>query len=353
MSTTAPSFPIHHPPGYSAVEEDGRDWSLNLSELPSPAPMRTFTDLGYPPEIATQIGTNLAVSEPFRVLNQSDTQYLNEAIQKLETFAIRDGRDPRRCIIRGAAYRYESLRMLLSDPELTSFVSRAVGYEVGPSSLPHQMAHINIMDSDGREASGGQVETGNWHIDQNPVVLVLNIAGMDGHDGGAFQFFDGTRRECLDLSAKGTELPSDRYVDVPLPDPGYGILLHGAYVMHRSAPMIAKTRRVSLVSAFEPLNPSRADMNPNAFVADGYGEDANGAAERRARHFEYARHKAWRVQAKLAAFSDSDLWNATPENLLAHFTQCLQEGLECANTLARGEIEPGQALSEYLRATRY
>ncbi|OZC94886.1 hypothetical protein CH275_28440 [Rhodococcus sp. 06-235-1A] len=317
------------------------------TELPST--LRTFESIGYGPELQQRVGSNLAISEPFRLLNRADAEYLDSCIVDLEKFAIRNDSNPRRAVVRGAAYRSTDIRRLFSDERLTQLLSRTVGYEVVPSTLPHQMAHINIMDAD--KPGSEDVDTGNWHIDQNPVVLVLNIAGMDGGTGGAFQFFDGTRDESMELLSRHGKLPDSRCVDIPLPEPGYGVVIHGAFVMHRASPMAPGPRRVSLVSAFEPSDPSRPDMNPNRFVADGYGDDQNGVAERQTRAFEYARHKAWRMMGMLDKFVSADLWEASPDELVAHLARCMQDGLQCASALQMGEVEPRAALVQYLNDT--
>lgn len=348
MLTQEAIFPLSPPPYYECVVETGR-WTSGAITTAIPRPLVLMSDLGY--EASTNIAqlSDVLLSEPIEIVRAEEALILRESVRRLHESPKGKQRNAQCEVIRAAAYRSAVIRDFCLDKKLADLVSRAVGRQVVATALVHQLGITNYTEIP--DTDGAAVDIGGWHIDQNAYVVVMSLGGMDGSNQGYFEYFDGTREEGLGLILAGREIPQDRVRGVPLPGPGWGVVLHGSMVLHRAGPAIGPLQRISMVTAFEPRDVSIPDQNLTCFVAAGDAVNIVEQHERQARAAEYARHKAWRTIGHLEDFLSQDLWDFSSDEIIGQLTSCAREIVEYVELIRRGDVPPALAIGEYLLKT--
>lgn len=326
-----------------------RGWPLGAITTETPRPLVHMRDLGY--ETSTSIAqlSDVLLSEPIEIVQAEEAFILRESVYLLRESESRQRESTRCQVIRGAAYRSAVIRDFCLDDKLADFVGRAVGRQVVATALVHQLGITNyteILDTD-----GALVDIGGWHIDQNAYVILMSLGGMDGNKQGHVEYFEGTREEGLKLIMAGREIPQERVRKVPLPAPGWGVVMHGSMVLHRAGPAIGPLQRISMVTAFEPRDVAIPDQNLTCFVAAGDSLNIVEQCERQARAAEYARHKAWRTKGHLDDFLSRDLWDLSPEEIVGQLTFCAKEIVEYVQLIRGGDVSAALAIGEYLAKT--
>jgi hypothetical protein len=348
MLTQEAIFPLSPPPYYECVVETGR-WTSGAITSAMPRPLVLMSDLGY--EASTNVAqlSDVLMSEPIEIVRAEEASILRESVRRLHESPNGEQGNVQCEVIRAAAYRSAVIRDFCLDKKLADFVGRAVGREVVATALVHQLGITNYTEI--ADTGGALVDIGGWHIDQNAYVILMSLGGMDGSNQGYFEYFDGTREEGLGLILAGREIPQDRVKAVPLPGPGWGVVMHGSMVLHRAGPAIGPLQRISMVTAFEPRDVSIPDQNLTCFVASGGPLNVVEQRERRARAAEYARHKAWRTKGHLDDFLSRDLWDLSPDEIIGQLTSCAREIVEYVQLIRQGDVPPTHAIGEYLLKT--
>lgn len=348
MLTEEAIFPSTLPPFYESMVETSQ-WVAGAITNETPRPMVLMSDLGY--EASTNIAqlSDVLLSEPIEIVRAEEAIVLRESVRRLHQSTKGEHGSVPCEVIRAAAYRSSVIRDFCLDKKLGDFVSRAVSRQVVATALVHQLGITNYTDIP--DTDGALVHISGWHIDQNAYVIVMSLGGMDGSNQGYFEYFDGTREEGLGLILAGREIPQDRVRRVPLPGPGWGIVMHGSMVLHRAGPVIGPLQRISMVTAFEPRDVSIPDQNLTCFVGTGEALTAVEQRERQARAAEYARHKAWRTKGHLDDFLSRDLWHLSPEEIIGQLTSCARDIVEYVELIRRGEVPAALAIGEYLVKT--
>lgn len=348
MLTREAIFPATLPPCYERVEEKS-GWASGAITAETPRPLVHMRDLGY--ETSTSIAqlSDVLLSEPIQIIRAHEALTIRDSIHRLREPANFEDRRAQCQVIRGAAYRSAVIRNFCLDDKLADFVGRAVGRQVVATALVHQLGITNyteILDTDGTS-----VDIGGWHIDQNAYVIVMSLGGMDGANEGYLEYFEGTREQGLELILAGREIPQDRVRKVPLPDPGWGVVMHGSMLLHRAGPAMGPLQRISMVTAFEPRDVAIPDQNLTCFVTAGDSLNSVEQCERHARAAEYARHKAWRTKGHLDDFLSRDLWDLSPDEIIRQLTSCARDIVEYVELIRRGDVSAAQAIGEYLLKT--
>jgi len=347
MLTKNPIFPATIPPYYERVEEQSH-WPSGAITTATPRPLVHMKDLGYETSTSVAQLQDVLISEPIEIIRAEAASVLRESIFQLRASENRPQGGPPCHVIRAAAYRSVVIRDFCLDHELSDFVGRAMGRPVVATALVHQLGITNYTQLP--DTGGALAEIGGWHIDQNAYVIVMSLGGMDGSQQACLEYFEGTREEGLQLLLTGQGIPRDRVRKLPLPGPGWGVVMHSSLVLHRAGPAIGPLQRISMVTAFEPRDVTIPDQNQTCLVEDRALNPVE-QCEREARAVEFARHKAWRAKGHLDDFLDRDLWSLSPEEIIDQLTACAKEIVEYVHLIRRGEVSETRAIGEYLAKT--
>ena len=339
MHSDALDFPAKLPHGY--VERDGEppfDPGRHLA-LERPERSWTLADLGYDEAAVAAAPSPLAATAPFRLLSREGAQTLEAIALDLRGHAQRTGAlegfesNRNQTFLAGGVYRSRFIRDLCRCPEILEHCSEIAGTRLGPHSLPSQQVYINYAPEQ------VQADVDIWHADSIGFDYVLLASDPATFEGGAFEFFLGTRQEAaalLGLSEQtlnrggATGIPEARVQSLRFPGPGYALLQQGNYVVHRARRLTRPGQRVTLVPGLVPLDSSLDDATNLTRIA-GYGEPGIPA--------EIARHGAWRARAKLAAFLGGVDMNADAARLreeLAAAAVDIERALEALEATAGG-----------------
>ncbi len=339
MRIEALEFPPNLPLGY--VERDGEppfDPSRHLA-LERPARLWSLAELGYNEAAVAGAPSPLAITAPFRLLSREGAETL-EAIAldlrrhaqqacELENFVS----NRNQTYLAGGVYRSRFIRDLCRCPDVLSFCSELGGTRLGPHSLPSQQVYINYAPEQ------LQADVDIWHADSIGFDYVLLASDPASFEGGAFEFFLGTRDEAAaylgvpepQLNRGGaTGIPAERIHSERFPGPGYALLQQGYYVVHRARRLTRPGQRVTLVPGLMPLDSAANDPTDLTRIA-GYGEPGIPA--------EIARHGAWRARAKLAAFLGGVDMNADAASLRAALTAAAVDIERALEALGAGASE--------------
>lgn len=329
------------PTGYEYLNsEPSFDPNVDLA-LEEPASVESLIDFGYDEKFISQYPSPFAISSPLRILSPSGVRKARTVLADLRKYTIWADSLGSPGIIRGSVYRSRFIRDLSLDASVAEFLSRVAGASVVPSAFGHQLAHINVP------ARTGTGLVGNWHIDQNSVVLVMSLHDSAGLEGGRFQYFKGHRADALSELRTGGEMPEERVASVDIPGPGYGLLMQGSAVAHRAEPLREPAERVTVVTSYEPVDVRFPDQNPQWIVSTGYNNNPNGAAEEMAREVELARHKAWRSQGLLDDFINDVAWDTPGDELVRKLAACVRDVVQACSAIQQGAVEAKAAVSHF------
>jgi hypothetical protein len=341
-------FPASLPPWYRPVEENA-GWTAGAITAETPRPLVRMSDFGYENPTSIAQLSDVLLSEPIQIIGEQEAQKLIEAAHQLRDPASFEDRRAHCQVIRGAAYRSALIRNFCLDDKLADFVGRAVGRQVVATALGHQLGITNYTEI--LETDGQAVDIGGWHIDQNAYVIVMSLGGMDGANEGYLEYFEGTREQGLEIILAGRDIPKDRVRKLPLPRPGWGVVMHGSMLLHRAGPAKGPLQRISIVTSFEPRDVAIPDQNLSCFVATGDPQNSVEQGERQARAAEYARHKAWRTKGHLDDFLNRDLWDLSPDEIVRQLTTCARDIVEFVELIRQDDVPAAQAIGEYLVKT--
>ncbi|MEM7225215.1 MAG: hypothetical protein AAF495_19710 [Pseudomonadota bacterium] len=308
------AFPPAIPSGYEELPNEPPFDPRRHLALEAPDQRWSLADLGYGPDVIAQAPSPLAVAGPFRILTDEGAQTLEAIASALRKHAQQGSENQefqsnREVIfLAGGVYRSRFLRDLCACPEIAAFCSALAETPLAPHSLPSQQLYINYAP----ERMSDDVDI--WHADSIGFDYVLLASDPKTFEGGAFEFFLGTRAEAAGLlglpedrlnSGAAEGIPADRRVTLRFPSRGSAILQQGNLVVHRARRLEAKGQRVTLVPGLIPLESASHDATDFARIAT-YGEPGIPA--------EIARHGAWRAAAKLGAFLERVDMDGDPES---------------------------------------
>lgn len=284
----APKYPRKTPPGYEALDESETfDPAIHL-QLEYPEKVWTLHDLGYSQQEVAESCTEFAVASPARLLSQRGAEVLLNTARSLRQFTSSCDRVEN--MVRGGVYRSAFLRELCTNKEVTEFMSDLYRVKVAPHSMPSQLGHLNFAPSDLSKA------VDKWHYDTLELDYVMMVSDPNQIKGGEFQYFMGTKKEAQDFADKGEAIPRERIVSPRFDDAGYFVAFQGFMVVHRGAKLLEAAERISMVNGYVPLVKTSSDRNRF--------DDLLRVDPEQVLLTEWARHKAWLSQNRLAELSD-------------------------------------------------
>lgn len=227
------------PVGYRLAASDVAWDERYLALEPLPAVHR-LSELGYGEDDDRAL-SQVALSEPFRILSDDGVEVALRIARELEEIATGDARSKR---LRGCTYRSRFFSGMYSDPRLISFLCGLAEAELRVHPIGHHEVQLNFAP----EELSRDVDV--WHNDVVAYDFVMLLTDPAAMQGGNTEYFDGTVEEGMRMLAEGRALPAERVHQVLYPAPGWAFLQQGHCVLHRAARLEAPFRRISLVASY-------------------------------------------------------------------------------------------------------
>jgi hypothetical protein len=239
-------------------------WDPAYLDLHAPERVITFADFG-PGAEGDGVFSPVAVTSPFRILNDDGLRILQAVCRELEAHATESVRIPKRT--RGGVYRSDFLRGLVSDPELNSFLRDLAQAPLEPHPVLHHAAHLNYAPDDVTK------HVDQWHYDSVSFDIVMMVTDPRLMKGGRFEYFHGPVEEGVAILEERGDLPRERVVNVEFPGPGWCILQQGHRVLHRATRLEEPGERITLVASFWTPDPELADPTDLRVLLKADGRD--------------------------------------------------------------------------------
>lgn len=293
-------FPHTHP-GYEPIDDDPVFDPAKHLALEAPEQTYTLREFGYGDEINGTTPTEIAASSCFRVLSDEGVAAMYHVCKQLEAFTTSNPRVARNT--RGGVYRSQFLRDFSLDPSITEHLSAILRTPLLPLPMPHQLAHLNYQPL----TPGKNID--KWHYDTLQVDTVMFVTDPNAIEGGAFQYFQGTREEMAARHAAGAPLDAARVIAPVIPGAGYAVLMQGNYVVHQAKAVQGPGERITLVNGY-----SYADLETPDYTAVG---QLNHADNPRIVAAEYSRHMGLRCTRQLQAVINAPDFQKSPQQQAA------------------------------------
>jgi len=226
----------------------------------------------------------ISVSAPFRILSDEGLRALRGIYEKNKDFHLGVHRQARS--IRGLGYMSQFIRDFNNCPLLCTFFGHMSQEPLGAHTMPTNYSHINV----GHIGEDKPVDP--WHVDSVDYVVVIIISDISDMVGGELQVIMHPHEKSFKL-LHSNELTESDIITANYKAAGYAMFMQGSKMVHHvSQVKSAKEPRISLVNSFSSLNMNTPDRTK--FDTFFRGGDPPELAFN-----EYARHKAWRVDAIL------------------------------------------------------
>ncbi len=277
MNSTATLIDFEHRPDGVLPLPDEPEFNASVHlALEEPSEIVSLTEFGYSPEEIQNCPSDFAATNIFRILSDEGAACLYEVCKQLEAFTTSNPRIQRN--MRGGVYRSKFLRDLCINTEVAEFISRICGVELIPHTIPHQLGHLNYAPAE----IGENVD--KWHVDTLRYDYVMFVTDPEKNDGGAFQYYRGTKHEVAELHKAGKPLDPVKVISPKMPGPGYAIMQQGNMVVHQAKGLTAPGERITMVNGYIPGDPHFPDFTRYDQLRFADSEDVVTA--------EYGRHIA-------------------------------------------------------------
>jgi hypothetical protein len=288
--TTPPDYTdLSGPRAYTEVEAD-RPWDSRFLELVKPERTYSFGDFVGVESGGPSAFSELAITVPFRVLNDEGVAIVQEIIDELEAHAITSERTPK--YVSGAVYRSQFLRGFYSDPALIEFLSGLAQVPLSPFPVPYQALHLNYAPEDITQ------NVDKWHTDSVAFNWVMMVSDPRPMKGGELQAYLGVPEEGQEILSAGGSIPDDRVMSVDWPGPGWCVFQQGHRLLHQVTPLQEPYRRMTMVGSYYtsvPGMPDPIDRKPLDRLKE--------TADRDYTLVEWSRHKALLAAQELHEFA--------------------------------------------------
>ena len=241
------------PEGFAPLEREPLFDPARHLQLEEPTKIESLSDFGYSPEDIARCPSDFAVTNIFRILSDEGAACLYDVCKQLEAFTTSNARIQRNT--RGGVYRSAFLRDLCLDPELAAFLSRICGVDLLPHTIPHQLGHLNYAPKE----VGENVD--KWHVDTLRYDFVMFVTDPNANEGGAFQYYRGTKDEVAQRTKSGEPLDPAKIISPDMPGPGYAVMQQGNMVVHQAKGLTAPGERITMVNGYIPKNPMFPDFS--------------------------------------------------------------------------------------------
>ena len=241
----------HAPPGFEPLPSEPEFCPSTHLALERPTEIVSLSDFGYTQEQIADCPSDFAVTNIFRILSDEGAACLYEVAKQLEAFTTRNPRIER--CTRGGVYRSKFLRGLCLCPEITEFISSFVGVDLLPHTMPHQLGHLNYAP----KTVGENID--KWHVDTLRFDYVMFVTDPKKQQGGAFQYFKGTKDEVAACRAEEKPLQLEKIISPDMPGPGYAVMQQGNMVVHQAKALTTVGERITMVNGYIPADPTFED----------------------------------------------------------------------------------------------
>ena len=241
----------HAPQGFVPLPTEPEFCPARHLALERPTEVISLTSFGYTHDQIADCPSDFAVTNIFRILSDEGAACLYEVAKQLEAFTTSNPRIER--CTRGGVYRSKFLRDLCLCPEITEFISSFVGIDLLPHTMPHQLGHLNYAP----KTVGENID--KWHVDTLRYDYVMFVTDPAKQQGGAFQYFKGTKDEVATCRAEGRPLPAEKIISPDMPGPGYAVMQQGNMVVHQAKALTAPGERITMVNGYIPADPAFPD----------------------------------------------------------------------------------------------
>ena len=269
------------PEGFMLLEDEPRFNPAIHLQLEQPSEVYSLADLGYDQEEIATCPSDFGATSVFRILSDEGAACLLDVCKQLEAFTTSNERIQR--TTRGGVYRSQFLRDLCLSPDVTEFMSAIAGTDLMPHTMPHQLGHLNYAPAE----IGKNVD--KWHVDTLRYDYVMFVTDPTKNEGGAFQYYRGTKHEVAALKAAGKPLDPNKVISPKMPGPGYAVMQQGNMVVHQAKGLTAVGERITMVNGYINADPTIADytrydqlvmVDPNHVVTAEYNRHASLHAQR-------------------------------------------------------------------------
>lgn len=322
--TEALAFPQHGPRDYPPID-DGVRFDARRHLAPAlPGRVWMLSDLGYSEAEVAAAASPVAITSAFRLLSDEGAAAFREVALRLK--ATRRTSNRTASFVSGSVYRSRFVRDFCNAPEVAEHMSAIAGCKLIAHSMPSQQAYINFNPDELTRA----IDT--WHSDSIGLDYVLMLSDPSQLEGGAFQFFHGTRDEAAGFlstrvdgltEAIARDLPAERVVTVPFPAAGYAVFQQGSHVVHRATALTRLGERITIVPGL--VAPGRDVPDPTRDGVAAWGEPEI--------EVEFARHKAWLARQKLDRLIGALGQGPLPADLSAALREAVADAEKAAQVL--------------------
>ena len=241
----------HVPQGFEPLPSEPEFCPSTHLALERPTEIVRLSDFGYTQEQIADRPSDFAVTNIFRILSDEGAACLYEVAKQLEAFTTSNPRIER--CTRGGVYRSKFLRDLCLCPEITEFISSFVGVDLLPHTMPHQLGHLNYAP----KTVGENID--KWHVDTLRYDYVMFVTDPKKQQGGAFQYFKGTKDEVAACRVEGKPLQLEKIISPDMLGPGYAVMQQGNMVVHQAKALTAPGERITMVNGYIPADPAFED----------------------------------------------------------------------------------------------
>lgn len=294
--------------------------------LERPEVIYDLADLGYSAEEIASCPSSFGASSVFRVLSEEGVACLYDTVKRLEAFERSNARI-QRCV-RGGVYRSKFLQDLCLSPDIAAFMSDIAGIDLLPHTIPHQLGHLNYAPKEVGE------DVDKWHVDTLRFDYVMFVTDPTQNEGGAFQYFKGTKHEIAALKAAGKAVPAEKIVAPAMPGAGYAVLQQGNMVVHQAKGLTAVGERVTMVNGYVTKDTRFPDYSRFDQLALIDPPEVIRA--------EYARHMAFQGKRIMDARLSEPGFDGEQGDVVAEFSKLSDMLVDAAQQIAHageGEVE--------------
>jgi hypothetical protein len=232
-------------------------WSESYLDLTQPESVMMLDQLGE--GAATEFALSpVAITTPFRILNEEGVAIVQRVCNELQAFATGDERISKR--VRSGVYQSAFLRGLASDRQVIDFMAQLARAPLATHPVSHQAIHINYAPDDPQRHV-----VDHWHCDMSVSFdYVMMVSDPHQMQGGQFEYFLGSQREADEYLDKGLELPPERVTHADFPDAGWAVLMQGHQVVHRAHRLEKPYPRITLIGSFITTHADISDPQDRA-----------------------------------------------------------------------------------------
>ena len=301
------------PDGYEALASEPAFDPARHLQLEKPDDVYDLQAFGYAGEDLSQSPTPFAATSVFRVLSDEGAACLLEVCKQLEEFTTSNPRIARNT--RGGVYRSKYLRDLCLSADVAAWMSELAGLDLMPHTIPHQLGHLNYNPKEIGE------DVDKWHVDTLRYDYVMFVTDPTKVEGGAFQYFKGTKHEMAGFKEREEAVPQDRVIAPEMPGPGYAVLMQGNMVVHQAKGLTAPGERITMVNGYVPADARIPDYTRYDQLV--FADPAHVVTS------EFMRHMAFEGQRRLS-HSASDMAFSTDREAYADELEAIAARLSAA-----------------------